>query len=335
MIFFSLQHAALVGSSSSSAGNSFADVLSSSYGLALNDFRGTDESSRDSGGGGCPPAPSGGGGGSMQQHQHQTMSPGGSGGGGGGHCDNFNIGDNSYPPTDSVPASGASSTPGNFVEHLDTFTAEFLSQPIYMPDAPSPPPPPPPIPIALHNEACSQASSGSPTTCQHGPPMSPSLPSFVDTYRQPTSLEAEQSQRYFKQEPSSAAVTPPGGGGVSFATPSTVTTSSSYASHGYHPTQQQFFPKKEFGGDHMSEFYQPPPSSFPQYTASGQPPQPTSGDYGYDHHDDGQTVTSSSLSQALSGVMHSMQQQQQSDRSVIGAIRNVRRSPYSPDNAPG
>ena len=45
-----IQHAALGGSSASSGGPTFADVLSSSYGLALNDFRGQDDSSRDSGG---------------------------------------------------------------------------------------------------------------------------------------------------------------------------------------------------------------------------------------------------------------------------------------------
>lgn len=207
----------------------------------------------------------------------------------------------------SAPPNTSSGT--NFCENLDTFHAEFITQPIDYPMDVSPPPP-----LQLQGGGSCPSSGSPPTAC--GPPMSPSLPSFLDTYRHPT-LQEEQNQRYFKQE----SVTPPTstpnfGAGSSPATPN-------YPSHSYN---QGFFPKKEFGSgqpEHgMSEFYQPPaPSSF------GPPPNtypPTSTDFVYDQHENDQIVTTSSLSHALQGVMHSM-----SDRSVINTIRNVRRSPYS------
>jgi hypothetical protein len=186
-----LQHAALGGSSGTgSGGPTFADVLSSSYGLALNDFRGADDgSSRDHSPGGM----------------HGGMS------GSGQPCDTFSHGpDSGYSQSDGGAAGGAtvatsSGGPGNnaasgnsgnnssFCDSLDTFHAEFITQPI---DYPMDVSPPPPIQLQGVPPAPNCTSSGSPN-CH--PPMSPSLPSFLETYQHPT-LEEQQASRYtFKQ----------------------------------------------------------------------------------------------------------------------------------------
>jgi hypothetical protein len=145
------------------------------------------------------------------------------------------------------------------------------------------------------------------------------------------------------QEP---PVTPPNSGsGSTYGPPggTIVPTSSSYPSHVYQQQNQQqqqqphqataFFPKKEFQPGHLSEFYQPPQnSSFPQYSPVATPigghgdhwiNEHPGGPHGPEANQQHTSVTSSSLSHALQGVMHNM-----TDRSVIGAIRSVRRSQY-------
>jgi len=210
-------HAALGGSTATSGGPTFADVLSSSYGLALNDFRGADDSS-----------------------------PHGDMGSGSGHGHFSHGQDSGYSQSETAaggsaastgaPSSGGGGNNSSFCDSLDTFHAEFITQPI---DYPMDVSPPPPIPL----QEATSAPQGSPTCHPPHPPMSPSLPSFLDTYRHPT-LEEQQASRYtFKQEPS---VTPPNSGsGSSYVPPSgiVVSSSSSYSSHVYqqqtHQQQQQ------------------------------------------------------------------------------------------------
>ena len=169
------------GTSTSSGGSTFADVLSSSYGLTLNDFRSTDDSSRDSGGG-LPPT----------SHAHNLSSQ---------PCDTYHDTVYSQPSGESADSSAvasaassavataASSGHGNnpacFGDTLDTFHAEFITQPIDYPIDVSPPPP-----IPLQNTNCT--NSGSPNTCHPGS-MSPGLPSFLDTYRHPVNIEQGKS----------------------------------------------------------------------------------------------------------------------------------------------
>ena len=90
-------------------------------------------------------------------------------------------------------ASGNSGNNSIFADSLDTFHAEFITQPI---DYPMDVSPPPPIHLTGGPPAPNCTSSGSPN-CH--PPMSPSLPSFLETYQHPT-LEEQQASRYtFKQ----------------------------------------------------------------------------------------------------------------------------------------
>ena len=100
-------------------------------------------------------------------------------------------------------------------------------------------------------------------------------------------------------------------------------TTSSYPSHYQQPPHQQntFFPKKEFQGGHLSDFYQPPTSSFTQYSGSNP------GEFGYDPHPEDPSGSGahsqgppSSLTHALQGVMHG---------SVLGTIRNVKRGQFA------
>ena len=86
----------------------------------------------------------------------------------------------------TVPSGGSGGNHSSFTDALDTFHAEFITQPIDYPLDVSPPPP-----ITLHNPNC---PSGSPTTCH--PNMSPGLPSFLDTYTHPGNLQ-EQGNNSF------------------------------------------------------------------------------------------------------------------------------------------
>ena len=173
-------------SGTGSRGPTFADVLSSSYGLALNDFQGADDG------------------------LNQDDSPGGMSGLG-QLCDGaFSHGpDSGYSQSD--PAAGgatvttSSGGPGNnaasgnsgnnsiFADSLDTIYVEFITQPI---DYPMDVSPPPPTHLTGGPPAPNCTSLGSPN---HHPSMSTSLPSFLETYQHPT-LEEQQGSGYtFKQ----------------------------------------------------------------------------------------------------------------------------------------
>ena len=189
-----MQHAALGGSSgTSSEGPTFIDILSSSYDLALNNFGGADDGLNQDD---SPRGMHGG---------HRGMS------GLGKLCDRaFSQGpDSGYSKSDPAVGGGtvatSSGSPGNnaasgnsgnnsiFADSLDTFYVEFITQPI---DYPMDVSPPPPIHLTGGPPAPNCTSSGSPN-CH--PPMSPSLPSFLETYQHPT-LEEQQASRYtFKQ----------------------------------------------------------------------------------------------------------------------------------------
>ena len=93
-----------------------------------------------------------------------------------------------------MTSSGGTGGNTSFCDSLDTFHAEFITQPI---DYPMDVSPPPPIPLQeAQAPAPTYTSTGSPT-CH--PPMSPSLPSFLDTYRHPTPEEQQQARYTFKQ----------------------------------------------------------------------------------------------------------------------------------------
>ena len=202
-INFVLQQAAFGGNTSAGGGPTFADVLHSSYGLTLNEFGGGD------GHGGADPDEGGGGGGGATTpvpHHHSHHHHGSSahmshmsghqcteshtyrhnGGGGAGRATSL------Y----HLPGHHGSGSP--FSEALDTFHAEFITQPIDYPLSNVSPPPPlslPPHPQSAGNASDStgspvsssqqQQQAGQPTHPPH-PPMSPSLPSFLDTYRHPS-----------------------------------------------------------------------------------------------------------------------------------------------------
>ena len=93
-----------------------------------------------------------------------------------------------------------------FSEALDTFHAEFITQPIDYPL--SSVSPPPPLPLA-HPQSAGNASdsTGSPVSSSQQqappthpphPPMSPSLPSFLDTYRHPSGPHEMSPQQVIK-----------------------------------------------------------------------------------------------------------------------------------------
>ena len=87
---------------------------------------------------------------------------------------------------------GGSGSP--FSEALDTFHAEFITQPIDYPLSNVSPPPPPLGVGGQHQQSAASDSTGSPVNSVSQappthPPMSPSLPSFLDTYRHPSGHE--------------------------------------------------------------------------------------------------------------------------------------------------
>ena len=92
-------------------------------------------------------------------------------------------------------ASGNSGNNSIFANSLDTFHAEFITQPQPI-DYPMDVSPPPPIHLTGGPPAPNCTSSGSPN-CH--PPIILSLPSFLETYQHST-LEEQQASRYtFKQ----------------------------------------------------------------------------------------------------------------------------------------
>ena len=246
--FVWFQHTTLGGSVANSGGGNapFADLVSTSYGLALNDY--TDDS-RD---GGVATSAA-----SAANHAQNVLAS---------HC-----GGNSEFSHHQEP----------YCENLDTFHAEFITQPIDYPIDATPPPP-----LSL-SQAPPTLNLQNTVTTSSTPSLSPSgLPSFLDTY----SPGQDRQERFFKQEPAATPPTPT----FNAHPPS----SSSYASHGYNQQQGFTFPKKEETfSPTMSDFYQP--NSFAQF------PPNFSADTGgrgsiFDHQEE---VTPSALTHALQGVV--------------------------------
>ena len=170
-----MQQAAFGGNNSAGGGPTFADVLSSSYGLTLNEFGGGADS--EDAGGATP---------SHHGSTHMTMPS---------QCPESNSyrqngSGRSHYHSHSLHGSGSP-----FSEALDTFHAEFITQPIDYPLSNVSPPPTlslPPHPQSAGNASDSTGSPVSssqqqaPPTHPPHPPMSPSLPSFLDTYRHPS-----------------------------------------------------------------------------------------------------------------------------------------------------
>jgi hypothetical protein len=208
-----LQQAAFGGNTAPGNGPSFADVLASSYGLTLNEYGGGgDDSMGGSGGegGGVAPPPH-----HMDHHHHCANV----GGGGGGHSPFHNHGRRNPSGGGAYHQGGGESGSSPFSDPLDTFHAEFITQPIDYPLGGVTPPPPPLM--QLHSTASSSTGSpvggGAAPPHPPPPPLSPSLPSFLDTYSvarhlhemspQPTTLE----QRFnFKPEPPGTPTSPAG-----------------------------------------------------------------------------------------------------------------------------
>ncbi len=274
---------------------SFADVLTSTYGLGIPDYG--DET--DMGGGTES--------GSHHHHHHHHHH----GLEDSGHCIGSYHGSSDHygdPPSHQHPPHPSSSP---FADVLpDTFHAEFITQPIDYPmGGVSPPPAPPPLTL-ISRGPHTPSSAGSPAQISGSPassPISPShtLPSFLDTYSVGSSGGASSSGRHhvlealsphtpqpttleprftFKTEPSTSSC-------ETVATPAP----SSYASH-YQAQQQQqqqqnyTFLKKEpvytaeasspspVGGyNSMSDFYQPPTPYSQFQSTSGS----SGGDYSY------------------------------------------------------
>ena len=200
---FVLQQAAFGGNTSAGGGPTFADVLHSSYGLTLNEFGGGD------GHGGADPDEGGGGGGGAttpvphhHSHHHHGSSAHMSHMSGHqcteSHTYRHNGGGGAGRATSLYHHPGHHGSGSPFSEALDTFHAEFITQPIDYPLSNVSPPPPlslPPHPQSAGNASDStgspvsssqqQQQAGQPTHPPH-PPMSPSLPSFLDTYRHPS-----------------------------------------------------------------------------------------------------------------------------------------------------
>ena len=235
-----------MGGSVANSGNApFADIVSTSYGLALNDY----EDSRDGGVASTASA----------NHAPNVLAS---------HCGG-GAGSNSEFSHHQEP----------YCENLDTFHAEFITQPIDYPIDATPPPP-----LSL-SQAPPTLNLPSTVTTSSTPSLSPSgLPSFLDTY----SPGQDRQERFFKQEPAATPPTP------TFNAPPS---SSSYPSHGYNQQQGFAFPKKEdtFSPSTMSDFYQP--NSFAQFAPnfSGE----ASGRI-FEHQEE---VTPSALTHALQGVV--------------------------------
>ena len=195
-INFVLQQAAFGGNTSAGGGPTFADVLHSSYGLTLNEFGGD--------GHGADPDEGGGGGASTPVPHPHHMS----------HMSAHQCTDShTYRHNGAGRALYHPGHPGHhhgsgspFSEALDTFHAEFITQPIDYPL--SSVSPPPPLPLA-HPQSAGNASdsTGSPVSSSQQqappthpphPPMSPSLPSFLDTYRHPSGPHEMSPQQVIK-----------------------------------------------------------------------------------------------------------------------------------------
>ena len=168
-----MQQAAFGGNNSAGGGPTFADVLSSSYGLTLNEFGGGADS--EDAGGATP---------SHHGSTHMTMPS---------QCPESNSyrqngSGRSHYHSHSLHGSGSP-----FSEALDTFHAEFITQPIDYPLSNVSPPPPLPIQHQQSTTGNTSDSTGSPVSSSQAPPthppMSPSLPSFLDTYRHPSGHE--------------------------------------------------------------------------------------------------------------------------------------------------
>ncbi len=255
------------------------------------------------------------------------------------------------------PSGGSGNQSSPFSEALDTFHAEFITQPIEYPlGGVSPPPPIPLVGSTASSSTGSPAAAAGAAQMPHPPPAcSPSqLPSFLDTYSinrhlqemspQPTTLEPRFT---FKHEPPS---TP-----TSSTTPtSPFTSSSTSSSHIYsHETgggvQQQVYPggppqppyplKKEFpsqsgppgGASSMTEFYQPPSSTpfavgQPSFSGGGGPSSmynPVGG--GLDTPTGPPSSSSASgLPPALQGALQGALQ----EPNILGTVRAVARRTY-------